>query len=321
MTPTTPTRRPTPLPRSGELFLTDGGLETTLVFHDGIDLPEFASIDLLRDEAGAERLRRYYERYIAIALRHDTGFVLESATWRGGPEWGAVIGYDPSLLETLNRRAVTLLHALRGAHPATPMVVSGCLGPRGDGYDPGTATSAEEAEAYHGWQLDVLADAGVDAVSAITMTNVPEAVGIARGAAARNLPSVISYTVETDGRLPTGQTLDEAIAETDAATDGAPAYYMINCAHPSHFEARLSGTGAWLERIRGLRVNASRCSHAELDEATELDDGDPAELAAAHRRLLARLPHLAVLGGCCGTDHRHVAAIAAACWGSARNAA
>src|SRR5436189_1651192 len=139
-------------------------------------------------------------------------------------------------------------------------------------------------------------------VTVLTINYTEEAVGVARAAEAHGLPSVISFTVETDGRLPTGQPLAEAIDQVDSATGGAPAYFMVNCAHPTHFEAELAG-GAWRERIRGIRANASKLSHAELDEADGLDAGDPAELADDHARLNALLPNLNVLGGCCGTDH------------------
>jgi len=193
------------------------------------------------------------------------------------------------------------------------MVISGCVGPRGDGYDPAHVMSAEEAERYHAEQIRVFAATAADVVTAITMTNVPEAIGVTRAARAAGMPVVISFTVETDGRLPTGDSLKDAIERVDAATGEGPAYYMINCAHPTHFEGALAGGEPWARRLRGLRANASTKSHAELDEAEELDDGNPAELGAQYRALRDRLPHLVVLGGCCGTDHRHIGAIASAC--------
>jgi S-methylmethionine-dependent homocysteine/selenocysteine methylase len=162
-----------------------------------------------------------------------------------------------------------------------------------------------------GGQIGALAGAGADMVAAITMTNTNEAVGLTRAAVAAGMPVAISFTLETDGRLPTGQSLAEAIAEVDEATGGAPAYYMINCAHPTHFDAALAGGGAWLGRIRG--ANASRRSHVELNEAPDLDAGDPVELGGEYRALVRRLPHINVLGGCCGTDHRHIEQICAAC--------
>jgi len=296
----------------GKLFLTDGGLETTLLFHDGIDLACFAAIDMLRKEGGREHLDRYFETYLAIAHEAQAGFVLESVTWRSSPDWAEPLGLSQEELDALNREAIIMLHELRDRHQTaqTPILVSGCIGPRGDGYDPGKPMTAQEARAYHSRQIAIFADAGADMASAITMNNIPEAAGVALAARDAGLPVAISFTVETDGRLPTGDTLAEAIAAVDKATGGYPAYYMINCAHPSHFEEVLSDGGEWVGRIRGIRANASKRSHAELDESTELDCGNPEELGDDYGRLLRRLPQIGVVGGCCGTDHRHVGAIA-----------
>jgi S-methylmethionine-dependent homocysteine/selenocysteine methylase len=197
--------------------------------------------------------------------------------------------------------------------PRSPMVISGCVGPRGDGYDPGQMMSEAEAEAYHRQQVGAFGETKVDLVTAITMTNTPEAIGLVRAAVACELPVVVAFTVETDGRLPTGQDLKDAIAAVDAATDDAPAYYMVNCAHPTHFEAVLEARDPWIMRLRGVRANASRRSHAELNEAPDLDDGDPVELGAQYAQLLRQHPQINVLGGCCGTDHRHIEQIASAC--------
>lgn len=298
----------------GGIFLTDAGIETTLIYHDGQELPHFAAFHLLKDAAGTEVLRAYFRRHARIAREHGTGFILESATWRSNPDWGERLGYTPEELDRANAKAVALLHELRAAFETdrTPMVISGCIGPRGDGYDPGEIMSPEDAQAYHARQAQVFAQGDVDMITAITMTNIPEAIGITRAARSVDVPAVISFTVETDGRLPSGQTLKQAILEVDAATDRGPAYYMINCAHPSHFEGVLAHE-PWVQRLRGLRCNASRLSHAELDEAEDLDAGDPEELGADYRRLLARFPQINVLGGCCGTDHRHIAQICQAC--------
>lgn len=295
-------------------FLTDGGIETTLIFHDGHDLPHFAAYDLLTRDGGEDALRRYFEPYVHIARRRGVGIVLETPTWRASPDWAERLGHSPAELDALNRRAVALLDRLRQEleTPATPIVVSGCVGPRGDGYVVGEAMTADEAAAYHSTQIGSLSTSGVDLVTAITMTYADEAVGVARAAREADVPSVISFTVETDGRLPSGQSLGAAIEEVDERTGGAPVYYMVNCAHPSHFYDVLEGDAVWLERIRGLRANASRLSHAELDEAEELDTGDPEELALEYVALRERLPRLSVLGGCCGTDHRHVDAMSVA---------
>lgn len=304
------------LPQLGDdLFLTDGGLETTLVFHDGIDLPHFAAFVLMREEGGIARLRRYYEDYIAIARERDLGFVLEAPTWRASPDWGARLGYDDQALAEANRQSIELLETLRQAHevPGRPLVVSGNVGPRRDGYRAGTPMSADEARAYHSPQLETFAGTTADMASALTLTYTAEAVGIALAARDAGLPVAISFTVETDGRLPSGETLAAAIEATDRDTGGYPAYYMVNCAHPTHFAHVVGEGGGWRDRIRGLRANASRRSHAELDESTDLDDGDPVELGHQYREMKGLLPGLTVMGGCCGTDHRHVAAISEAC--------
>jgi len=292
----------------GGLFLTDGGLETTLIFHDGLELPCFASFDLLREQSGRDLIRAYYDRYAAIAAENGVGFVLEAPTWRANADWGEKLGYSTEALAAANRESVELMTEVRDRFetPSTPMVISGCLGPRGDGYDPGDVMTADEAEAYHAEQIKTFRDTDADMISAMTLTNVPEAIGIVRAAQAAVMPVIISFTLETDGCLPTGQTLKEAIEAVDDATGTGPAYYMINCAHPSHFDGILDTDEAWIERIRAVRANASRRSHAELDEAEDLDDGDPVEFGAEHRDLRRRHGHINVFGGCCGTDHRHV---------------
>lgn len=304
------------LPQLGsKMFLTDGGIETTFVFLQGIELPYFAAFDLLRRSGGRETLKRYYESYIGIAREQGYGFVLESATWRASADWGAKLGYPAEDLATANRDAVGMLCDLRDAHEtaAMPMVVSGCVGPRGDGYDPGRIMSEGDAQDYHAEQIAALADGGADMITAITMTNVPEAIGVARAASAVGLPVAISFTLETDGRLPTGDELGRAIRVVDDRTGDTPVYYMINCAHPTHFAEMLAGGDPWLKRLRGIRANASTRSHAELDAAPDLDDGNPAELGGQYAELIRQHGQITVLGGCCGTDHRHVGEIACAC--------
>jgi S-methylmethionine-dependent homocysteine/selenocysteine methylase len=294
----------------GDLFLTDGGIETTLIYHEGLDLPAFAAFDLLKDEEGTDALRRYYEPFVALAREQGIGFVLESPTWRASPRWAAEIGYSEDQLEDLNRKAIGLMEELRDREDDdAAFVISGCVGPHDDSYDPAVMLSASEAQDYHSTQIGTFRDTAADMITAVTITYPEEAVGIARAAREAGMPAAISFTLETDGRLPNGQGLGEAIAQVDSETSEAPAYYMINCAHPSHFDRVLDEDAAWVERIRGLRANASTKSHAELNEATELDEGDPADLGARYADLRAKLPRLNVLGGCCGTDHRHVAQI------------
>jgi homocysteine S-methyltransferase len=299
----------------GDIFLTDGGLETTLVFLEGIDLPSFAAFPLVTDDAGRARLKSYFEPYLATARERGVGFILDTPTWRANRDWGEKLGYSAEQLVAINRSAVALLAELRATHTATntPIVINGVIGPRGDGYQANTRMTTEEAQRYHDEQIAAFRDTEADMVSAITMTYAEEAIGIARAARAHGLPVVISFTVETDGRLPSGDTLKAAISAVDEATARAPAYYMINCAHPLHFENAIASGEPWLDRIRGIRANASTRSHAELDEAQDLDDGDPVELGRHYRELRSRLGRFSVMGGCCGTDHRHIAAICDAC--------
>lgn len=291
-------------------FLADSGLETTLIFHDGYDLPYFASFVLLDSEVGRTRLARYFTEHIRLALEAQTGIVLETPTWRASRDWGEKLGYDAEKLAITNRAAIAQLVNLRTAlqTPSSPIVISGNIGPRGDGYRPDNRMNVSEAYTYHAPQIETFADTEADLISVFTMNYVEEAIGVTLAARAANMPVVASFTVETDGNLPSGMSLADAIAATDDATNGYPAYYMVNCAHPSHFSHIFDG-GDWQTRLRGVRANASKRSHAELDEATELDMGDIEELAQGYRMIAGHLPKLAVIGGCCGTDCRHVAAI------------
>jgi S-methylmethionine-dependent homocysteine/selenocysteine methylase len=290
-------------------------METTLIFHEKIDLPLFASFDLLKDAQGTEQVRRYYARYARLARDAGLGFVLESPTWRANIDWAGKLGYDRTRLADINRKAIEVMLEMRAEFetPRSPMVISGNIGPRGDGYRPEALMSAQEAEDYHGEQIDVFAATAADLVSGFTLNYANEAIGIARAAKAAGMPVVISLTVETDGHLPTGQSLKDAIEEIDTETGRAPAYYMINCAHPTHFDGALQNGEAWLQRVRGIRANASTRSHAELDQATDLDAGDPVALGRQYADLRRKLKHITVLGGCCGTDFRHVEQICFAC--------
>jgi S-methylmethionine-dependent homocysteine/selenocysteine methylase len=300
---------------SDRIFLTDGGIETTLIYHQGIELPHFAAFVLLEDDAGRAALRRYFEPYLSIAQDAGLGIVLESATWRASRDWSDLLGYSREALDGANHAAIELLAQLRADYATadSPVVLSGCLGPRGDGYQPEALMTAAQAEDYHAEQIATFRATDADLVTAITMTHSGEAIGIARAAQAHGMPSVISFTVETDGRLPSGETLGEAITTVDAETGSAPAYYMVNCAHPTHVAKTLIAGEGWNVRVRGLRANASTMSHAELDAAESLDIGDIEDLGARYRALREELAQLTVLGGCCGTDARHIDAIRRHC--------
>jgi homocysteine S-methyltransferase len=298
----------------GGIFLTDGGMETTLIFHQGVDLPHFAAFVLLDTEQGRAQLKQYYAAYLSVARDHGTGFVLDSPTWRANPDWGVKLGYDAAALDAINARSMAFLEELRTEweRPGALCVLSGAIGPRGDGYKAGNMDAAE-AEGYHRAQIAAFAKGGADMITAYTLTSVNEAIGIARAAQAEGMPSAISFTVETNGRLVKGETLREAIEAVDRETGGAAEYFLINCAHPTHFEDALQAGEAWTERIHGIRANASTKSHAELDESETLDSGDPADLGRRYIALRRAFPKLRILGGCCGTDHRHAAAICDAC--------
>ena len=293
--------------------LTDGGMETSLLFHEGFDLPCFASFPLLGDARGRAAIRRYFEPFLATAQERGLPFVLDTATWRANPDWGAQLGYDDGTLAAANRDAVEFARELAEGRP--DVTINGVLGPRGDGYVVGERMSGDEAAEYHGWQIGVLRAAGVHRMTALTLTYPEEAVGVVLAAAAVGVPVVPSFTVETNGRLPDGTSIAEAVERVDRATGGAAEFFMINCAHPTHIAAGLDDAPA-LDRIGGLRVNASALSHAELDEADELDEGDPVALGRDNAAIGYLLPSVRLLGGCCGTDHRHVAEIIAA-WDSA----
>ncbi|MCH9670448.1 MAG: homocysteine S-methyltransferase family protein [Gammaproteobacteria bacterium] len=306
----------TRLPQTdGQLFLTDGGLETTLIFDDGIELPDFAAFDLFREGKGTRALHEYYRRYASIARDNAVGLILESATWRASSDWALRLGYTARGLADANRASIQMLERVRDEFESerAPMVISGCIGPRGDGYSVSTKMTVSEASRYHAIQANTFQATEADLITGITMTHVEEAIGVVRAAQAVCMPVVISFTTEIDGRLPSGQALRDAIEQVDSVTDSAPVYYMVNCAHPTHFEDALDPGSAWTGRIRGIRANASTKSHAALDEATELDSGDPLALGEQYRVLLERHNQLNVVGGCCGTDYRHVEAIYRAC--------
>lgn len=296
-------------------FITDGGLETTLIFQEGVDLPLFAAFPLLDDAAGLARIHAYFEGYCQLAREAGAGFVLESPTWRANPEWARRLGYDLRMLAAVNRKAIALMVEMRDRFETaqSPMPISGNIGPRGDGYVPSALMTAAQAEDYHGEQVAVFRDSAADMVSGFTLNYVEEALGVARAAKAAGMPSVIAFTVETDGRLPSGQSLKDAITQVDEETGASPVYYMVNCAHPTHFSGALAGDESWTQRIRGIRANASRCSHAELDAMTDVDIGDPVEFGRQYADLRRRFRQINVLGGCCGTDLRHLEQIRFAC--------
>jgi homocysteine S-methyltransferase len=297
------------------VFLTDGGLETDLIFNEGFELPLFASFPLFETAEGKEAMRNYYLRFAEIARTAGTGFILEAGTWRANRDWANQLGYTSASLANVIRRSIDMLVDIRQelADRIETVVISAAIGPRADAYDPKEIMTPEEAEAYHSEQVETVAATEADFVTALTLGYVAEAVGIVRAAQSAKIPAVISFTVETDGSLVDGSSLRSAILEVDDATDQGAAYFGINCAHPTHFAGVLDPSDAWTNRIRMIRPNASRMSHAELDEAEVLDDGDPAEFGRECADIRRAFPQINVLGGCCGTDVRHVGEVAGRC--------
>lgn len=300
------------LQEANRFFISDGGLETYLIFEKGYDLPCFSAAVLLESEQGRRDLAAYFTRFIEIAKATGRGFILDAPTWRAGTAWAGPLGQTLKQVMETNARAVAFVSDLRAQHETDecPILINGLIGPAGDAYAPDTQIAAHDAFLIHAPQIHGLGRAGVDMISAMTMTHASEAIGMTRAAQEIDIPIVIAFTLETDGHLPSGQSLEDAIDEVDSATKNGPIYYMINCAHPDHFSTILDSRAAWTLRIGGVRSNASRLSHAELDEADTLDDGNPEELGVLSAELVDRLPNIRVMGGCCGTDHRHVKCIA-----------
>lgn len=293
------------------LYLTDGGLETTLIFHHGVKLNHFAAFELLKNEAGKQALRKYYQPYLQLAARYGTGFILETPTWRASPDWATKLGYSREEIEAINKQAVDFVKVVANEFgpEENQILISGTIGPRGDGYKVEHVMTPEQSQSYHGFQVEAFVSAGVDLVEALTMNYSDEAIGVVRSARSASIPVVISFTLETNGQLPNGESLHDAIAKTDKSTGNYTDYFMINCAHPEHFMHILKDNGSWKQRIKGIRANASTKSHAELDESENLDAGDKQALAQGYLQLRALLPELKVVGGCCGTDHGHVTQI------------
>jgi S-methylmethionine-dependent homocysteine/selenocysteine methylase len=300
---------------SGDLFLTSGGLETTLVYHEKVELPCFASFPLLKDESKSEWMKNFFRQFMKIGQKYQTGFILESPTWRANPDWIKKLGYDDQDIIESNQKSIELLEQIRNEFETDKfkIVLNGCVGPRGDGYNPTLIMSPEQAQQYHQTQIKIFSQTNADMITAMTINYTDEAIGIARAAKQAGIPVAISFTVETDGKLPNGQTLKEAIQIVDKETNNTPVYYMINCAHPTSFAHLFTPDETCFDRIHGIKGNASKKSHAELEQSTQLDDGNPVEFAEDYKQLLLKLKNLNVLGGCCGTDCRHLEQICNTC--------
>ena len=292
-----------------------GGLETTLAFVKGFDLPEFASFNLVNNDDGREAISSHLQSFATVACDHSVGLILDPPTWRASRDWGEKLGYTGETLTAAIHKSVELVGKVRNdfENANTPIVISGAMGSRTDGYNPEEFMTSEQSEEYHSTQIGTFVDTEVDLVTAYTMAYVDEAVGIVRAAQSAKMPVVISFTLGADGCLPAGPSLVDAIEQVDTATGGGPEYYMINCVHPIYFMETLASGDPRLKRVQGLMPNASSKSHEELEEATELDEGNPAELVEQMREIRKGMPWVNILGGCCGTDSRLAKVIYEAC--------
>ncbi|WP_216859404.1 homocysteine S-methyltransferase family protein [Sulfitobacter aestuariivivens] len=299
--------------------MADFGIETAMIFHEGLDLPHFAAFTLYGRPEGRQALGRAAERSFAVAKEAGTGLVLDAETWRANLPWGAVMDLGRDEIAAINAQAVTYARMWRDQNETaqTPVAVNGVLGPLGDGYVPETAPDADEATMDYLTSARAIAVAGADLASAITMTSSAEATGAARAMRDAGLAHAICFTVETDGRLPSGETVGAAIDAVDAEQT-EPLFYGINCAHPAHFADALDIPQA--RKIGMIRANASRLSHVELDAMDTLDAGDPEEWGQLCAGLAQMMPWLRLIGGCCGTDHRHLGC-AARCLHGQKNVA
>ncbi len=297
---------------SGEMFLTEGGSETEIMYRHGFELPEFSMLPLLESPLALSALRDEYSQQLDVAAEFGLSFLLTGLDYRASPDWGSKLGYSPSGLADANIASIELLRDIaKGYEEQIPrLLIGGILGPRGDAYSLNQEITAESAEDYHAVQLETLKRADVDFACALTFNNVAESVGALRAANQTGVPLFVSLTLDRSGRLKSGPTLAEAIVEIDAqAGEAAPELYMINCSHPLEYEPALENRD-WIKRLRGVRPNASKMEKLALCELGHIEEGDPVELASRLRDLSERYPHMDIFGGCCGTGHKHLREIA-----------
>lgn len=290
----------------GTLMTCGGGFETWLQYVDGFELRHFCAFELLNDPRGVECLRDYHRKVVEASVGNGFGVINEGLHYRSSRDWGELIGFSKDALEEINIRGIEFYRDFAREYETeeTPMLVGGVIGPRGDAYNVGRTPDAAEAEDYHSEQIQTFKKAGADLVTAATFSSVEEVIGLARAARAAEMPVVISFFVARGGKLKGGETLEDAIAQVDAATGHAPAYYMVNCTHPTEFEPGLT-EGDWTRRLGGFMPNAVAMETLDLCKLGHLEDGDPEELGGQMARLAERFPHINVWGGCCGTDGRH----------------
>lgn len=296
----------------GKFYLTEGGTETEVLYKWGFELPEFAMFPLLDDPKADDVIRNMFRRYLDVAAEQNTGVLLNGHDYRASPDWGAKLGYSDEGLREMQRRTIQFLDEMRAeyADRVSDVYIAACIGPRGDAYGTGGEITADEAEDYHSVQMQNLDGTAADMAVAATFNNVPEAIGVIRAASGVGMPIGVSLTLTPEGRLRSGPTLREAIETVDEATASAAAWFGTNCAHPIEFEDALTDEGPWLDRLRYIRPNAAKMDKIALCSLGHLEDGDPVELGEQMGEIARRLPRADIIGGCCGTDERHLSEIA-----------
>ena len=296
----------------GKFYLTEGGTETEVMYKWGFDLPEFAMFPLLDDPEADTVIRNMYRRYLDVAAEQGVGVLLNGHDYRASPDWGAKLGYSAEGLQQMQRRTIQFLDEMRAeyADRVTDVYIAACIGPRGDAYGTGGEITADEAEDYHSVQLHNLDGTAADMAVAATFNNIPEAIGVIRAAKGAGMPIGVSLTLTPEGRLRSGPTLREAVETVDEVTAGAAAWFGTNCSHPLEFEPAIADAGPWLDRLRYIRPNAAKMDKIALCSLGHLEDGDPEELGEQMGDVVRRLPRADIIGGCCGTDERHLSEIA-----------
>ena len=295
-----------------KFYLTEGGVETEVMYKWGYELPEFAMFPLLDNPEADAVIRNMFRRYLDVAAEQNTGLLLNGHDYRASPDWAAKLGYSAEGLRDMQRRTIQFLDDMRTEYAGrvSDVYIAACIGPRGDAYGTGGEITVDEAEDYHSLQLQNLDGTAADMAVAATFNNIPEAIGVIRAASEKGMPIGVSLTLTPEGRLRSGPSLREAIENVDEATDGRAAWFGTNCSHPLEFEPALYDAGPWLERLRYIRPNAARMDKIALCSLGHLEDGDPVELGEQMGEVARRLPNADIIGGCCGTDERHLSEIA-----------
>ncbi|PMG07031.1 homocysteine methyltransferase [Vibrio breoganii] len=281
------------------------GIDTELLFTHNQPLPGYASYPLLAKSSTRAIIEKMYIDLIALAKRYQTAVILDAMTWIASSQRGAMIGLNEHQLRDFNLDAIDLMAQVRDRCGDLPTLLSAQIGPREDGYQANNQMSANESLGYHSTQIDTYKLTKADFITASTLSYPEEAAGIVLAAKSANIPVVVSFTVELDGNLPNGESLEDAIAKVDGLTKRYASYFMINCAHPSHFSHSFTQQ-PWEQRIKGIVVNASKCSHAELDRCETLDSGDPFTLGKEVAEICRQNTQISVVGGCCGTNLDHL---------------